>query len=139
MDEPLGVEKGLVPQRIINEIEPLKKRVAVLEFIIVLLFSICLTLIYAITNIFHLVYYSATLYYGVLFFLITFLSIQFVIFFIGTVERVGISLKKISVAWSKVGIISKLGIILGIPSFLITIYQIANWLLRFVVQVWPKS
>jgi hypothetical protein len=139
MDEPLGTEKGLVPQMIINEIKPLKKRVAVLEFIIAFLFSICLTLIYAITNIFHLVYYSTTLYYGMFFLLVTFLSIQFVISLIGTVERVGVSLKKISAEWSKAGTVAKLGIILGIPSFLITVYQIINWLVHLILQVWSKS
>ena len=49
--------------------------------------------------------------------LVTFLSIQFIISLIGTIERVGVSLKKIYAEWGKAGTIAKFEIFLGIPAF----------------------
>lgn len=116
-----------------EKLSSLEKRFSVLEFIIALAFSLCLVLIYAIVKIQNITFYSSPIiYYGLLFFTLSFLSIEFILYLARVVEKVGTNLKNIAGEWKTEKTLNKILIILGLPSTLYSFYALVRWIVGFI-------
>ncbi|MFA6423623.1 MAG: hypothetical protein WCW17_04230 [Patescibacteria group bacterium] len=122
-----------------DRISELERRMSIYEFLIAVVFSVCLVLIYGIIKIQHIYFYPYPMIsLGVMFFSIAFLSVQFIFFILNVVVRVGTNLKliskKIASEWKGEKIHNKVMILLGIPSSIFFIYQFFNWIAELIIK-----
>lgn len=121
-------DADLKPLNVENEIRDIKYRLNLYEGVIAFAFAVSFTLVDALIKIMGIeIYYSNLAPYGVFFFCVSFLSIQFIWYAIKAIEKAGGNLKviarKIREDWKTEKTLNRLIILLGLPSSLFALYK----------------
>jgi len=125
-----------------KKILEIEKRMKLYEWVIAFAFSVCLTLLFGIISVQKIYFFPILVLYGILFFLSSFLFIQFVISLINVVSEVGTKLSdiasKIKLEWNKKDILNKLsyfvGLLVGVFALFVYANQAVVWLSKYASQ-----
>ena len=116
-----------------DKLNNLRKRVSVLEFILVLTVTSFMTFSYGVTQIFNIDWYLKPLLSQALqFFGISFFSLNFILFVINAVEKVKPTFHSLWDQWGQQGSLNKIIILLGLPSSIYGTIQFIQWVLSFI-------
>ena len=119
-----------------KEVEILRKRMSVLEFLFAILLSSFITFVYGVTQIFNIEWYPRPLIFqGLQFFGISFLTLNFILFVVNTAEKVGPKFSSLWSQWKAQTLLMKVVILLGLPSSLIGIYQTGQFIFDLILKV----
>lgn len=119
-----------------KDIKDLENRISVLEFMLVLVCSAFLTFVVGVTKVLYISWnVSPLIYMWSSYFIIVFLSLNFIFFLNNAIEKVGTNISLLVEQWKTQNLLMKVIILLGLPSSLYGIFEICENIFTLITHL----